>query len=310
MKSEQFVAVRRSAARGWLFLRQTGGWRLDAFGVALALLLVQLLLVTLSGVRSMGATMLERGALHLEVSAGTTDQRVQELYAALRGLPAVQSVTYVTREQVLVEEQARDASLGAFLERYGIENPFADTFVVVPRDSGSYDDLRTFVQDESGSDGIDASVLSQIAAQEASTRQMLGVVETARAGVELLVLLSGAIAGLLSLNLLLRLVAARGDIIAAEAVAGATTGVLSLPGVSAGVLALLGSLAVATILSALVVIILAFVPSSAAIGQWITGAFIAGLLPLAPIVLCFEAALLAALAWAVGRGAVSTPFRP
>ncbi len=305
MDSAGFIAFRRSVARGWGFLVHAGGWKLDAFGVALALLLVQLLLIALSGVRTVALTALERGAVHLDVVDGTSDQKVQELYAALNAMPSVRDVRYVTREQVFVEESARDPSLVDFLARYGMENPFSDALVVTPTDAGSYADLRAFAQLEQYRDVIDTAALSDIGTQQTSTAELLEAVDTARTGVELLVLLAIIVTGVLAFNLLVRLAAARRPHAKAEKLAGATAGILAFPAVTAGVIALLGALAASFMFSAIVIVTLALLPLSAAVAAWVGEAFLIGLLPSVPAVILAEGVALVGLSWVVGRAGSS-----
>ena len=111
MESSGFVAVRRSVARGWGFLRGSSGWRLGAAGVAASLLTVQLLLVAYAGLGSMRDAVLAHGAVQLDILPGTLDQRVQELNVELQNMPSVREVRYVPREQVFADERSRDASL-------------------------------------------------------------------------------------------------------------------------------------------------------------------------------------------------------
>lgn len=303
MDSAGFVGVRRGFARGWGFLKAAKGWRLGALGVATSFLTVQLLLVTLSGVRTMQDSVLEHGSVHLDVLPGTLDQRVQELYAELQQLPSVRSVTYVPREQVFADERARDESLGKFLEQYDLANPFSDTFVVVPATSAAYADLRAFV--EASETGIDAVALSDIAVREASTGQLLGAADTARMGVNVLMLLSVFSAALLSLNLLVHLASLRRQAAAAEMLLGAPVGVMAAPTVAAGMIVLLGSLLLATLLTIGAVVLLSLFPSSAAIGSWLLRNVLVAWSATLPLTLLLEAAAAAMLAWLVGRAGSS-----
>lgn len=301
MDSAGFVAFGRSISRGWAFLARSKGWKLGVLGVATSLLSLQLLLVTLAGARMAESAALERGAVHLDVEAGTLDQRVQELYAHLRSLPSVLAVEYVTAEQMLTDEQARDPSLAAFLEQYGMENPFPDAFVVVPRDGNTYAELRRFVEAEDDRGGIGPAAFTEIAQKETSTRELLSVVQTVVTGIGLLAILAAATSALLSFNLLVHLAAARAAAVNAELLAGATPAITSTPAVAAGVVALIGSLIAATLAAGIIGMVLAFLPASSSIGAWFSHAAWTGILPSAPAIVGLEAAGLLALAYFVGR---------
>lgn len=297
------TAFRRSVARGWGFLQQVSGWRLGACGVTMSLLAVQLLLIALVGVRATQDAILEHGAVHLDVLPGTLDQRIQQLHVDLRAIPSVREVTYVPREQVFAEEQSRDASLGEFLEQYGLANPFPDAFVVVPDDASAYADLRRFV--ERSETGIDAVALSDIAVREVSVGQLLAAADTARMGGTLLLLLVAFGAVLLSMHLLVNLTLARRPDITAEMLTGAAPSVLAAPVTTAGIIVLLGSLVCATVLAAVVVALLSVTPSSAAIGSWLLGSVLAEWSATLPIMLSIEAGAMVMLAWIVGRSGLT-----
>ncbi len=281
-------------------MKQASGWRLGALGVATSLLTVQLLLIALVGVRATQDAILDHGAVHLDVLPGTLDQRIQQLHVDLRAIPSVRDVTYLPREQVFAEEQSRDASLGEFLEQYGLANPFPDAFVVVPRDASAYADLRRFV--ETSEAGIDAVALSDIAVREASVGQLLAAADAARTGGTLLIALVVFGTILLAIHLLVNLASARRPDLTAELLAGASPSVLAAPVTTAGIIVLLGSLVLATVLAAVVVALLSVTPSSAAIGSWLLGSVLTEWSATLPLVLSFEAAAMIVLAWIVGRG--------
>lgn len=303
MDSDSTAATYRGIRRAWGFLSATKGWRLGAIGVIASLLTVQLLLVALAGVRMVRESVLEHGAVHVDIVQGTLDQRVQELLLQLEAIPSVRSVTYVPREQVFADEKARDASLSDFLEDYGVLNPFPDSFVVVPAHPRAYADLRAFVEGQEA--GIDPVTLSDIAVREASVERLLDAAETARVGGNLLLLLSAFTALLLSFNALVHVASSRRPQAANEILAGAPVGVVAAPTVTAGMLLLLGCLFAATALAAASVAVLAMVPASASVGAWLTRAVLAGWSTSLLIVLLVETGAAVFLSWIAGRAGSS-----
>ncbi len=281
-------------------MRGTKGWRAAAVSVTASLLLTQLLLVTLAGARVAANDVLERGAVHLDVEEGTLDQRVQELYAGLRALPTVLDVEYVTGEQLLAEERARDESLDEFLERYGMENPFPDAFVVTPQNGHLYDELRTFVQSEDERGGIGAAALGEISAREAAMGESLGTLGAATSAVGFLALLSMIVAFLTSIDVVLRFGAARRATANAELLGGATLSLAAAPAVAASAIALLCALFFSVILTVGVIFALASTPSSM-VGAWIARAAWTAIVPHAPAIVAIEAIVMIVLSWIVGR---------
>lgn len=295
------AVYRRSVQRGWSFLMRARGWKLSACGVAASLLLLQLLLVTFAGLRLAESSAFERGAVHLEVESGTIDQRVQELYANLRSLPSVFDVTFMTSEQVLIEEQARDASLFGFLEQYGMENPFTDIFVVVPRNGRAYEELRRFVEQENDRGGIGVTALAEITAKERAAADVIGAFQMIRMGVGLLILLVLVTSFFLSTSVLAHLRFHRTTIIDAEVMMGAEPSVIAMPVVTAGIIVVIGALITATLLAVVIVYLLSLFSESASMSDWLSHAAWMGIAPAAPVVIGCEAALLALLACIVGR---------
>jgi cell division protein FtsX len=300
MDSAGSVAFYRSLSRGWVFMRGTKGWRAGTVSVAVSMLLLQLLLVALAGTRVAANDVLERGVVHLDVEEGTLDQRVQELYAGLRALPTVLDVEYVTGEQLLQEERARDESLDEFLDRYGMENPFPDAFVVTPQNSHLYDELRDFVQSEDERGGIAAAALGEISAREAAMGESLGTLGAATSAVGFLALLAMVVAFLASVDVVLRFGAARRATANAELLGGATLSLAAAPVVVASAIALLCALVLSVVFAIAVVSALAWSPSSM-VGAWVARAVWTAIAPHAPAAVAIEAIVMIILSWIVGR---------
>lgn len=281
-------------------MRGTKGWRAGTVSVAVSMLLLQLLLVALAGTRVAANDVLERGVVHLDVEEGTLDQRVQELYAGLRALPTVLDVEYVTGEQLLQEERARDESLDEFLDRYGMENPFPDAFVVTPQNSHLYDELRDFVQSEDERGGIAAAALGEISAREAAMGESLGTLGAATSAVGFLALLAMVVAFLASVDVVLRFGAARRATANAELLGGATLSLAAAPVVVASAIALLCALVLSVVFAIAVVSALAWSPSSM-VGAWVARAVWTAIAPHAPAAVAIEAIVMIILSWIVGR---------
>lgn len=300
MDSAGSVAFRRSLSRGWWFLRGAKGWKMAAVSATASMVLTQLLLVTLAGAGVAANDVLERGAVHLDVEVGTLDQRVQELYAGLRALPTVLDVEYVTGEQLLEEERARDESLDEFLERYGMENPFPDAFVVTPQNGHLYDELREFVQSEDERGGIGAAALGEISAREAAMGESLGTLGAATSAIGLLALLSMIVAFLASVDVALRFGAARRAMARSEQLAGASFSLAAAPAVAASAITLACVLLFSVVFTVVVVFALASMPSSM-VGAWVARAAWTAIAPHAPAIVAIEAIVMITLSWIVGR---------
>lgn len=294
------AAMQRGIGRGWRHLLHTKGWRMNAAGVAASFLLLQLLLIALPCMWHLSQTVLERSAVRVDIVAGTSDQNVQELYAALQRIPAASSVTLMPKEQVLLEEQERDPSLAEFLASTGIENPFSDTFVVQLQDSDGYEDLRAFVQDAQWQDVIDPITLSDITAQEAAASNMLEAVEIAHVGTAFLAIVAVIVALILSASFTIGLGRACAAVRRIARLGGASAEVEAMPVFAAAATALLGAVVVASILAAACVAVLPLLSGSDALSSFLSQAVL-GAVPVLIVFLFLEVVVLSGTAWVVAR---------
>lgn len=270
MENVDSVPQYRSTVRGWSFLLKTKGWKWSAFGVMTSLLSMQLLLGTFAGFHVVEPSIFERGAVSIDIESGTLDQRVQELYAHLQLLPTVVDVTLVTGEQLLAEEQTRDASLVEFLDRYGMGNPFLDAFVVVPRDARAYEELRMFIEQENDRGGIGVTALTEITTKEHATVDLIHALRMIRTGVGILTLLAMVTSLFLACSVLVQLVSSRRSAMQAEVVMGALPRHIALPVIIGGSIVLVSALVVATVFAVSVVYLFLSSPESAIISSWLS----------------------------------------
>lgn len=305
MDTQQGNALRRSAIRGWRFLLGDRSWTYESVALAASFMMLQLLLLSLAGAWSLSSAVLGRGAVHVDILPGSSDQRMLDVQVALQDVPGVAAARYVPREQVFLEEQARDASLTEFLERTGIENPFADTFVVTLSGREGYDALRQFVQGGTWDDVIDPVTLADISAQEAAAGQLLGIIETAAAIVAVLVIAAGGSALLLACTLLWNIIRARAGMLTVERLSGAMPAVSIMGLWTTGGIALLGALALGTLIALGVVLALPLFGAFSLVEDLLIGTFLASVVPSAIAILLGEAGVLLVLSWGAARGAMT-----
>lgn len=303
----QFAAVQRSIARGWQYVWAQRGWHGAAAGVVASVVLLQLILVTLSGVRIVERSVVERGIVRVDLLESAPDQRVQELYAALRASPGIRDAVYVPRERAFEDERHRDAALAAFLERYEIDNPFPNAFEVTVAERVGYETVRAIVQEDRWRDVIDPSSLEDVIDQEIAVADVMAALAAAHAGVLLLVLLAASVAAILSIHVLHSIAVDRAPSAVMEYRSGASNTLLLMPAMTAGIMILWGALLLGSFLAACVTVAITLLPQSAVVGAFLTQSFLAALLPLVPLALCVEMVGMVLLAWCVGR--IGTMFR-
>ncbi len=174
------LLITRGIRRGLLTLR-----REREYGVTLAalfgvLLLCQMLVGVTIGIQGLHGLLQSQLDLRLTIQDTATEPDVQEFIGALKDLPSVRQVTYVTKEQAYERERGRNPDLVHFLEEFKIQNPFPDTLAVSLASLKDYDAFETFVRQEQWAATVDPSFLSQSTSQEQEVRQMLRLTETGR----------------------------------------------------------------------------------------------------------------------------------
>lgn len=185
--------VLRAVVRGYKSLLRDRGWMPSLLMLTGVAVLFQLLLVAGMSGWTVERMLQNQSALRLQIADGTSDQSIQDFFAALRAQPFVQDAQFITREQTLEEQRRRDATLAAFLDRYQLNNPFPDTIVLRLRALSDLPALTTFVQSEQWKNVLDPAFLAQTTSNQNDAQNMLSVARTAR-GVASLALFLASVA--------------------------------------------------------------------------------------------------------------------
>ena len=192
--SSTLLLWQRGVRRGVRTAAREHQW-VTAFGVLFGvLLLVQLFIIGLFGVRSFELLLRERTDLRLEIQSLASDQHIREFFIELESLPAVASAVYITKEQALASVQEQDPSLSAFINEFGMENPFPDTISLTLRSLEDYRVLRTFIEEDRWNTVVDPSFLTDVTDQES---QVFALLEFTQAGRSLVILILVVVGGIL-----------------------------------------------------------------------------------------------------------------
>lgn len=288
----------RSLRRG-LLAAWRGGRRSGTFLLLTGVLtLLQVLMVCVVGAQAVRGMLLSRSALYLEVLPDATDQDIQELYAAMRALPAVDDVEFVPSEKAYEIERQRTPDLVTFLEQYGVENPFPDSFSVTLDSLSDYDSFAAFVGDPQWSAVVDPSFLSSVTDQEETVRQLAGAASAVRA---LLAVLTAV--GCVVLFFLLAEIVARkarrheGELLLESLLGGRPSDALVPVVTELSVLALAGLLIGTAVAFLLLYVVSLAVPVLSGLGNLadLLAAVSASLLIAGPVILLTEAVVLVAV---------------
>lgn len=242
--------------RGVLTLLRERGYGATLLALFGVVLLMQLLLVTALGVRGVHNLLQSRLDLRLQVQETAADQSVQEFLVAVRQLPYVSQVTYITREQAYELERKRNPDLVAFLEQFKIQNPFPDTVAVSLKSLSDYDTFAQFSRQPQWRAVVDPRFLSQATDQEKEVHELLSLTD---AGGALALFFLALIAGILLfvlIELVRRRALQRSEEIFVERLVGAQEFSVLVPFATEAALLLLGAAVLSALFAALLLLLL------------------------------------------------------
>jgi len=212
----------RTAQRGHRWMASLGA----LFGT---LLILQLLIFGLAGAQTVQSLLQSRTDLRLEIRQNASDQQRQEFFGQLNQLSYIDETVYITKEQAYEYARTHDPDLIAFLEKYGMENPFSDTIGITLISLGDYDSLTEFLQQEKWKGVVDPTFLSEVTNQEAQVRALLRLTIAGRALAIMVLTITGCVLLLMIMELVRRRSLDRADEVFVEQLVGASPLSIFLP---------------------------------------------------------------------------------
>lgn len=249
--------LHRGIARGVLTLLREKQW-LTALGALFGVfVMVQLLVLVLTGLEGMQSMLIHRTNLQLEIEHSATDEKLQQLYSAINRLPFVESAVLITKEKAFESTRASDPKLIAFLEQYNMQNPFTDSMSVSLTSLEHYAAFAAFIKKPEWSAVINPMYLSEITDQEQRVFSMLAITRAGRSIAILILTLTVVALVFITTELIRRRAIARSDEVLVERLAGAEPLSIAVPFVTEAAILLLVSIALST---ATIVIVIALLP--------------------------------------------------
>jgi cell division protein FtsX len=297
MDSGGFTALTRGMRRGLRALRRERGWGQVMGALAATLAVLQLMAVAGVGLQAAGANLRGPTGVRLLVRTNAKDSDIQTLFAAVRQLPAVSNVVYVTKEQSYEQQRKSNPQVIAAIEAANLRNPFPDVLSVTLRSAGDLPGFTEFVRSSAWSGVVDPTFQIQVKdLQQEIAFGMILVQGAQQAGGILLVLLLCALLFTLA-SFLSGRVRNRLEEIVIERLAGAHPFVILVPFATEAAALLLGALLFGGILAWVALLLLTpLLPALPASG---TAAGVVG---------TFFALLPADLPWILGGEIVAIPF--
>ena len=242
----------RGVSRGTLTLFREKQW-VTALGALFGVfVLVQLLVLVLTGLEGMQSMLKNRTDLRLEIRETATDVEFQSFYSELSNLEYVRETVFITKEKAFEQTRATDPELIAFLEEFKIENPFSDTIGITLRSLDDYNQLSDFVGQERFAAIIDPTFLTKVTDQEKHVYALLNITRAGRMLTMIILGITAAALIFITTELVRRRAFARSDEVLVERLVGATPFSIVVPFITEAVILLTMSI----ILSALTLIVL------------------------------------------------------
>lgn len=244
--STAFV-VRRGIHRGVLTLLRERQWETALGALFGVFVLVQLLILVLTGLEGMQTMLRNRTDLRLETREQATQQEIQLFYTALQQLPYVADTVYITKEKAYEQTRTNDPELIAFLEEFHIQNPFRDTVGITLTSLNDYDAFAAFVQEERWNTVIEPTFLSEMTDQEEHVYALLTVTRAGRSLTLLILMVTATALVFIITELVRRRALARADEVLVERLVGATPLSIVLPFITEAVLLIVLAILCSTI---------------------------------------------------------------
>ena len=215
------LLFKRGCIRGLKNVVREDGWAGSVGSLFGVLLLGQVLLLLVFSAHVGVQFLREQTDLRLEIVDTASDDLIQDLVQNVRALPYVEEVLYVTREQAYERQRQRDPQLVAFLEKYGIGNPFPQTLGVRLASIADYPRFLQFLQQPVFAQTVDPQFLSQTTDQEQRLYQLVEIVSSARVFLGLVVALFVIVLLFVIVELIRRRAMLRRDEVFVEQLVGA-----------------------------------------------------------------------------------------
>ncbi len=233
--------LRRSIRRGTVTMFRERGFLTTLGSLLGVVFVVQLLILSLAGIIVAQQIVSQSAALQVDIQPTATDNDIQQLFGAVRQLPSVSSVSYVTKDKAYESERAQNPELIDFIEKAQMQNPFHDSLSVSLRSPDDSSAFLSFAQNSQWSKIIDASSLSRANDHQTELRDMqrlilIGFVLVGGFSVFVLLVLLFVL-----IDLVRRRCLARKEEILVERLSGASLTAILLPFATEGTLLLLGA---------------------------------------------------------------------
>lgn len=267
LDSDISVVLHRGIKRGITTLLREREWGTSLGALFGVFVLVQLLLVMLVGAQGTQLLLKERTDLRLEIRQRAPQQDVQEFFSFLQQQQYVHDAAYITKEQAYERARIHDPELIAFVEEFGMGNPFPDTVGVTLRSLDDYPEFRSFIEQSQWQNVMNPAFLSEITDQEKQVYELLRLTHAGKALTAIILAIVGAILLFITTELVRRRVLGRSNEVLVEKLVGSSPLAMFVPFATEACILLSMAIVISMIASiALIVVFPLLVPALRADG--------------------------------------------
>ena len=223
------MVMKRGIRRGITTLLREKEWGTALGALFGVFLLVQLLLVILVGAQGVQSLLKNRTDVRLEIRQSAVDQDVHNFFAILQGQDYLEDAAYITREQAYERARTHDAELVAFIEEFGMGNPFPDTIGVTLKSLDDYPRFRRFIEQKEWHTVIDPSFLSEVTDQEKQIYELLRFTKAGRSITTIILFVVATVLLFITTELVRRRVLGRANEVLVEKLVGSSPLAMFVP---------------------------------------------------------------------------------
>ena len=223
------MVVKRGIRRGITTLVREREWGTALGALFGVFLLVQLLLVILVGAQGVQSLLRTRTDVRLEVRQEAPEQDVHNFFAVLQQQSYIEDAAYITKEQAYERARTHDSELVAFIEEFGMGNPFPDTIGITLQSLDDYSQFRQFVEQREWHAVVDPSFLSEVTDQEKQIYELLRFTKAGRDLTTIILVVVAAVLLFITTELVRRRVLGRANEVLVEKLVGSSPLAMFVP---------------------------------------------------------------------------------
>lgn len=170
--NDSWAAWHRAGRFAFRSLRRAGILNASSLLCTVVMVMGGCTLLAVAAAVQMEEVVASQAEVSLALKPAAADIDVQSMYTALQQVSGVAQVQFLPKEQALERERAAHPDLGEFLDRYQLQNPFPDIFLVRLEQVSAFGQLQTFLKGPEWSTLLSESAVTDLLEQTQSLERL------------------------------------------------------------------------------------------------------------------------------------------